>query len=135
MIQPILPVQLKVIVHRLRDLHYEALYAVNRAMVRESPYGIFTFGPSADYAKGHRSYVPDTPLLHLKAAEMASSVNIFVGYRQNEGRHLTPSFMRTDQGFRAHLAEIFPTLASSEIAYMSKSLYQILDYESMDQGQ
>ncbi|RKF63408.1 putative carboxylesterase family protein, partial [Erysiphe neolycopersici] len=95
MIQPILPVQLRVIVDQilvlvgrlvsqpltriseLRDLPYEALYAVNRAMVRESPHGTFTFGPSADYAKGHRSYVPDTPLRRLKAGEMASSVNVF----------------------------------------------------------
>ncbi|RKF63410.1 Carboxylesterase patB, partial [Erysiphe neolycopersici] len=104
MIQPILPVQLRVIVDQilvlvgrlvsqpltriseLCDLPYEALYAVNRAMVRESPYGTFTFGPSADYAKGHRSYVPDTPLRRVKAGEMASSVNVFVGSRRNEGR-------------------------------------------------
>ncbi|POS81905.1 hypothetical protein EPUL_005999, partial [Erysiphe pulchra] len=150
--QPIVPFQLRVNVDRilvqagrllnrpptriseLRDLPYETLYAVNRAMVRESPHGTFTFGPSADYAKGRRSYVPDTPLRRLKAGQMASSVSIFAGNRRNEGRHLAPSSMRTDQGFQAHLANIFPTLAQSEIAYMSKSLYPILDYESLDQG-
>ncbi|KHJ34250.1 putative carboxylesterase family protein [Erysiphe necator] len=150
--QPIVPSQLAVIVtqilekastvkgqllnriSKLHELPYETLYSLNLAMVRESPHGTFTFGPAVDYTKDHRSYVPDFPLRRIKAGQMAKSINILVGYRRNEGYYITPSSMKTDLGFRDHMARIFPTIMRNEIAYVSESLYPIQDYESMDQG-
>ncbi|KHJ35475.1 putative carboxylesterase family protein [Erysiphe necator] len=112
----------------LRKLSFETLYAVNKALVLESPYGTFTFGPTVDYQKGDLSYVPDFPLRRLKAGKVAKDVTLFVGFRKEEGHSLCPSTAGTDQGFQVHLANIFPTILQREIQYITESLYPTLDY-------
>ncbi|RKF54347.1 Carboxylesterase patB [Erysiphe neolycopersici] len=119
---------------QIRKLPFKILRDVNTALVQESAYGTFTFGPVVDYRKSDKSYVPDSPLRRLKSGKMEKNLNILVGYRKNEGRFIIPSSAGTDQGFQAHLANIFPSVSRRDIRFMSDLLYPISDYSDGDQS-
>ncbi|RKF81217.1 Carboxylesterase patB [Golovinomyces cichoracearum] len=121
-------------IDQLHKLPFEVLYAVNTAIVDNSPYGTYTFGPVVNYAEDDKSYVPDFPLRRLHLGIMAKDVNLLVGQRRNEGQFLTPSTMATDTGFKAHLSRIFSTAAARDIDYISESVYPSSDYETIDDG-
>ncbi|TQS36391.1 hypothetical protein Golomagni_03160 [Golovinomyces magnicellulatus] len=121
-------------IDKLRKLPYDVLYAVNTAIVNNSSYGTFTFGPAVDYIIGAKSYVPDFPLRRLRAGIMTKGINILVGRRKNEGHLLTTKNTASDSGFKAHLARTFPTVAKHHIDYMSEKAYPKSDYDSFDQG-
>lgn len=118
---------------KLRLLPYEVLYAVNAALIQESSYGTFTFGPAVDYQKGiDNSYVPDFPLRRLAKGKMAKGVHIIIGQKRNENSFLFPSTVLKDDGLKDHLARIFPTVAKHHINYVSDFLYPSRDYEDME---
>ncbi|RKF84067.1 Carboxylesterase patB [Golovinomyces cichoracearum] len=122
-------------IKKLRKLPYDVLYAVNIAIVNNSSYGTFTFGPAVDHVKGAKSYVPDFPLRRLRAGIMAKDVAILLGRRKNEGNLSKTKHIASDSGFKAHLARTFPTVAKHHIDYMSEKIYPKSDYDSFDHGE
>ncbi|KAI0998492.1 hypothetical protein K3495_g9704 [Podosphaera aphanis] len=108
-------------VNGLRKLPFKTLYAINAAVIHDSPFGTFTFGPTIDYGK--KSYVPDSPLHLLETNFNHSDVNVFVGHTKNENLKYASKIGASDTGFKSAFAKIFPTISEPSLAYITEQLY------------
>jgi carboxylesterase type B len=101
-----------------RQLSTEALVRANKAVVRDSPYGTFSFGPTVD-----GEFVPAIPAVSLLDGRFDPNVTIMVGHNPDEGVLFTPPNATNVTTFVDSVLALYPSITQENLDYVSETLY------------
>lgn len=92
-------------VQEARKLSTASLQAANKAVIDESAYGTFTFGPVVD-----GEFAPGLLPQLLRQGRFDKAVSVMVGQNSNEGLYFAPKAAASEAGFQHHVLNALPTL-------------------------
>ncbi|KAH7110372.1 carboxylesterase family protein-like protein [Dendryphion nanum] len=101
-----------------RLLSTEALVRANMAVVRDSSYGTFSFGPTVD-----GDFVPAIPAVSLLDGRFDPNVTIMVGHNPDEGVLFTPPNATNVTTFVDSILALYPSMTQENLDYVAKTLY------------
>lgn len=101
-----------------RQLSSDAVIKANTQQVAGSHYGGFTYGPVVDGI-----FVPALPAILLNAGQYAKNVSVMVSHTLSEGPLFTPPNVQTDEEFAAYILYNSPSIPTSVVNYIVKTLY------------
>ncbi|KAH7085808.1 carboxylesterase family protein-like protein [Paraphoma chrysanthemicola] len=101
-----------------RRLSSEALIMANQAIVRDSPYGAFSFGPTVDGA-----FVPAVPSVSLLEGRFDSDITIMAGHNTVEGPLFTPPNATDPSTFAESVLALYPDMTQDKLAHVTDTLY------------
>ncbi|KAK1756998.1 Alpha/Beta hydrolase protein [Echria macrotheca] len=101
-----------------RDLTTTQLQSLNSAIVANSSFGHFTFGPNVDGL-----FFPDELVRSLSSRRVDSSVDVIVAYNLNEGLLFTDPRVTDNTGFKNYFAGLMPSIPASKINQLATTVY------------
>jgi carboxylesterase type B len=90
----------------------------NQAIVRDSPYGAFSFGPTVDGA-----FAPAVPSVSLLEGRFDSDITIMAGHNPVEGPLFTPPNATDPSTFADSVLALYPAMTQDDLAYVTDTLY------------
>jgi carboxylesterase type B len=90
----------------------------NQAVIRDSLYGTFSFGPTVDGA-----FVPAVPSVSLREGRFDSNITIMAGRNPVEGPLFTPPNATDPSTFADSVLAFYPTMTQEELGYVTNTLY------------
>lgn len=101
-----------------RSLSTEQLQSVNQAIIAQSLYGSFSFGPTVDDA-----FVPGLPGKLLLQGSYDPNLNLLLAHNSNEGAIFTDPAITTAIDFYSSLRDLIPTTSTPVFNYIIQELY------------
>lgn len=88
------------------------------AVLRDTPYGTFSFGPTID-----GDFVPSGPAVSLRDGRFDPNVTILIGHNSDEGVLFTPPNATDASTFAASVLALHPSMTPENLDYVSNTLY------------
>jgi carboxylesterase type B len=101
-----------------RKLPSETIIRANALQVRNSPYGTYSYGITVD-----GDLVPALPSAFFATGHFDMKVEVMMGYNANEGIIFTSPVVTSEQALEDTIREIFPTITTKNLNYMTQTLY------------
>lgn len=88
------------------------------AVVRDSRYGTFSFGPAVD-----GNFVPAVPAVSFQDGNYDSNVTIMIGHNPEEGVLFTPANATDVTTFEDSVLVLYPSMTQENLDHVTETLY------------